>query len=283
MPEAFVIPKRAMAIFAHPDDVDFGCSGTLGSWIATAGTHVTYCVITSGQKGTHDPKASPEEMAETREREQRAAGAAIGVKEFVFLGRQDGELERSMALRGEWLRGAHALVGEEHRVDLEDGRGGGFPLHRARLTSPAMAEERSLGGNLNEAVRVGDTVRRRAGRWTPAVHALLRFLEREGFDAPRALGVDEQGREVLEYIEREAHPGNPVPLPDTVFAEEHMTAAARLLRRYHDLVTRFVAPPDARWRLVGPEPHEIICHNDWSPWNALFRNGSFALTLDWDL
>ena len=113
MPEAFVIPKRAMAIFAHPDDVDFGCSGTLGSWIATAGTHVTYCVITSGQKGTHDPKASPEEMAATREREQRVAGAAIGVKEFVFLGRQDGELERSMALRGEICR-----VIREHKPDV---------------------------------------------------------------------------------------------------------------------------------------------------------------------
>src|SRR5207247_922523 len=52
MADTFEIPKRAMAIFAHPDDVDFGCSGTLASWIATAGTHVTYCVITSGQKGT---------------------------------------------------------------------------------------------------------------------------------------------------------------------------------------------------------------------------------------
>jgi LmbE family N-acetylglucosaminyl deacetylase len=93
-----------MAIFAHPDDVDFGCAGTLASWIAQAGTHVTYCVITSGQKGTHDPKASPAEMAATREREQRAAGAAIGVQEFVFLGYQDGELERTMDLRGEVCR-----------------------------------------------------------------------------------------------------------------------------------------------------------------------------------
>src|SRR5438552_939889 len=74
MPEAFVIPKRAMAIFAHPDDVDFGCSGTLGSWIATAGTHVTYCVITSGQKGTHDPKASPEEMAALRAHRSQVGG-----------------------------------------------------------------------------------------------------------------------------------------------------------------------------------------------------------------
>ena len=113
MADAFTIPKRAMAIFAHPDDVDFGCSGTLTSWIRTAGTHVTYCVITSGQKGTHDLKTTPEQMAETRQREQRAAGEAIGVKEFVFLGHQDGELEVSMDLRGEVCR-----VIREHRPDV---------------------------------------------------------------------------------------------------------------------------------------------------------------------
>ena len=146
-----------------------------------------------------------------------------------------------------------------------------------------MAQERSLGGNLNDAVRVGDTVRRRAGPWTPAVHSLLRFLEREGFEAPRVVGIDERGREILEYIEGEAHAGNPVPLPDWAFREDHMRAAARLLRRYHDLVAGFRPTTDAVWRLVGPEPHELICHNDWSPWNALYRDGRFALTLDWDL
>ncbi len=93
-----------MAIFAHPDDVDFGCSGTLASWIAASGTHVTYCVLTSGQKGTHDPKTTPAEMALLREREQRDAGEAIGAKEFVFLRHQDGELERTMDLRGEVCR-----------------------------------------------------------------------------------------------------------------------------------------------------------------------------------
>ena len=146
-----------------------------------------------------------------------------------------------------------------------------------------MAEELSLGGRLNDAVRVGDTVRRRAGPWTPAVHALLRFLEREGFEAPHVLGIDERGREILGYIEGEAYPGYPVPVPHSVFRDDHMVGAAQLLRRYHDLVGRFAAPSDARWRLVGPTPHEIICHNDWSPWNALFRDGRFALTLDWDL
>jgi hypothetical protein len=146
-----------------------------------------------------------------------------------------------------------------------------------------VTPEFPLGGNLNDAVRVGDTVRRRAGPWTRTVHALLRFLEREGFEAPRVIGIDEQGRESLGFLEGEAHAGNPVPLPNEVFAEVHMVDAARHLRRYHDLVRRFVPPADATWRLAAPQPHEIICHNDWSPWNALFRDGRYALTLDWDL
>jgi len=113
VPDAtFPVPKRAMAIYAHPDDVDFGCSGTLASWIER-GTHVTYCVITSGQKGTHDPKKTPKQMARTREREQRAAGEAIGVRGFVFLGHEDGELEVSMKLRGEVCR-----VIREHKPEL---------------------------------------------------------------------------------------------------------------------------------------------------------------------
>jgi LmbE family N-acetylglucosaminyl deacetylase len=101
-----------MAVFAHPDDVDFGCSGTLAAWIA-AGTHVTYCALTSGQKGTHDPKMTPARLSAMREREQRAAGEVIGVKEFVFLGHQDGELEVTMKLRGEVCR-----VIREHKPNV---------------------------------------------------------------------------------------------------------------------------------------------------------------------
>ena len=92
-------------------------------------------------------------------------------------------------------------------------------------------DETPLGGNLNAAVRVGDTVRRTTGPWTPAVHALLRFLEERDFPAPRARGIDEQGREVLEYIEGEAHSGTLEPLPDHVMDEIHLVAAAKLLRR----------------------------------------------------
>ncbi|HEV8671716.1 MAG TPA: phosphotransferase [Candidatus Limnocylindria bacterium] len=143
--------------------------------------------------------------------------------------------------------------------------------------------EVALGGNLQQAVRVGETVRRRAGPWTPAVHALLRYLETAGFEAPRVRGIDEQGREILEYIPGETYAGSETPVPDHVFDEEHLVTAARLLRRYHDVVADFTPPMSAVWRLTAPTPHELICHNDWSPWNALFREGHLAVMLDWDL
>ncbi|MBI3521673.1 MAG: PIG-L family deacetylase [Chloroflexi bacterium] len=100
MADEFPLPKRAMAIFAHPDDVDFGCSGTLALW-ADRGVHITYCLLTSGNKGTHDPKMTPLRLSRIREKEQQAAGRVVGAKEFTFLRHDDGELEVSMKLRGE--------------------------------------------------------------------------------------------------------------------------------------------------------------------------------------
>lgn len=146
------------------------------------------------------------------------------------------------------------------------------------------AEEVPLGGNLSASVRVGDTVRRRAARWTPAVHALLQHLERSGFDAaPRPLGFDDRGRAVLQFIPGEVHEGWPDPMPRWVYEDQTtLVGAAQLLRRYHDACAGFVAPPDARWRIVAPGEHEVICHNDWSPSNALFRGRLQVVMLDWD-
>jgi len=146
-----------------------------------------------------------------------------------------------------------------------------------------MAEELALGGNLQDAVRIGDTVHRRAGPWTPAVHALLRYLEHAGFPAPRIVGMDTRGREVLHYIEGEAHNGTTEPLPRALLADELLISAAKLLRRYHDAVAEFRPPPNARWRLIAPTRYEVICHNDWTPWNALLRGGRVEVMLDWDL
>lgn len=64
--------------------------------------------------------------------------------------------------------------------------------------------------------------------------------------------------------------------------ESTLVGAARLLRRYHDAVAGFAAPPGARWRIVAPGEHEVICHNDWAPNNALFRGRLPVVMLDWD-
>ena len=145
-------------------------------------------------------------------------------------------------------------------------------------------EEVPLGGNLSASVRVGNTVHRRAGPWTPAVHALLTHLQRVGFGAaPQPLGMDEQGRAVLAFIPGDVYMGWPEPLPQWMFEDEiTLTAAAKLMRRYHDSIATFAPPPDARWRLVAPDAREVICHNDWSPSNAIFRDHVPIVMLDWD-
>ena len=147
-----------------------------------------------------------------------------------------------------------------------------------------MEEVPLVGGNFSASVRIGDTVHRRAGRWTPAVHALLSHLQRVGFGAaPQPLGMDEQGRAILAFIPAEVHPGWPDPLPQWMFEDEAtLVRAAKLLRRYHDSLQGFVPPPDARWRFVPPGAHEVICHNDWSPSNALFRGHVPIVMIDWD-
>lgn len=138
------------------------------------------------------------------------------------------------------------------------------------------------GGDLSTVVRVGNTVRRVPGYWTPAVHALLQHLEAVGFEeAPRTHGYDSQGREIVSYLPGEAATK---PLQPYVFTDETLGGVGSLLRRYHQAVTTFVPPPNARWRFwIGmPEEQEIVCHNDlWLP-NVVFRKGVPRGLIDWD-
>ncbi len=99
-------PTSALAIGAHPDDVEFGCGATLAKW-AAAGCVVHHLVLTDGSKGTWNPDADVPALIATRQTEQRDAarrlsGANAG--EVVFLGQIDGELTNSLALRGEVAR-----------------------------------------------------------------------------------------------------------------------------------------------------------------------------------
>ncbi len=115
MPEGTNEPlDRVMVIAAHPDDPEFGCAGTMLKW-SRAGKQITYVLLTSGDKGSHDPDIRPGRLAGLREDEQRAAAAELGVQEVVFLRRPDGLLENTLDLRRELssvirLRRPHVVV-----------------------------------------------------------------------------------------------------------------------------------------------------------------------------
>jgi hypothetical protein len=139
-----------------------------------------------------------------------------------------------------------------------------------------VPEELLRGGFVTQVVRIGDTVRRRPARNAEFVHRLLECLERAGWDgAPRFTGVDEQGREILSFL-----PGH-VPLQPAehmrVRSDDSLAAAAGLVRQFHDLT--------AGTSLAGS--CEVVCHNDLSPRNTIYRDRAGVLQpvafIDWDI
>jgi hypothetical protein len=155
-----------------------------------------------------------------------------------------------------------------------------------------QAEIPLAGGDVTEGVvRVGDTVRRPVGPHSPLVHALLTHLESVGFaGAPRFLGVDRAGREVLSYVEGEVA-GR--PRPPWIADEGRLASVGRLVRAYDDAAAPFVPPPGA---LPGTEPAgppgippapsyppELIGHVDITPENVVFRDGGAYALIDFDL
>ncbi|MEV0663711.1 aminoglycoside phosphotransferase family protein [Actinomadura luteofluorescens] len=145
-----------------------------------------------------------------------------------------------------------------------------------------MASEDVLqDGPHRQVVRVGDTVRRPVQPWTATVHALLEHLEAVGFPyAPRPLGIDEQGREILTFIEGESGPQGWAKVVD----DRGLSAFARLLRDYHDATVGFSPPEEAVWAcgasVLGEG--EVICHGDFGPWNAVWQGDQPVGIIDWD-
>jgi LmbE family N-acetylglucosaminyl deacetylase len=101
------VPERALAIGAHPDDIEFGCGGTLAKW-AAAGCEIHHMVCTDGSKGSWEAGEDLEALVATRKDEQRAASVALGGRgEVIFLGSTDGELEAGLSQRADvclWIR-----------------------------------------------------------------------------------------------------------------------------------------------------------------------------------
>jgi hypothetical protein len=136
-------------------------------------------------------------------------------------------------------------------------------------------EGRLTGGRQSEGiVRVGDTVRRPLHRNSKFVHALLRHFESVGFDgAPRFLGIDEEEREILSFMEGEVYvgadnDGDPVQL----LSDEQLVSAAQLIRRFHDTTAGTPLAGDC----------EVVCHSDLGQHNIVFRGEEAVGIIDWD-
>ena len=96
-------PASALVVTAHPDDIEFGCAGTVARWVQE-GTRVTYALLTNGAAGSSDPTLTRARLAELREAEQRASAKVVGVDQVEFLGHEDGLLEPTLELRKEVVR-----------------------------------------------------------------------------------------------------------------------------------------------------------------------------------
>lgn len=146
-------------------------------------------------------------------------------------------------------------------------------------------DEISLGGCLNDVVKVGDTVHRLVKN-QPALHAYLQYLQKAGMSGvPRFLGLDGQGREVLSYLpgKTQEH-GYPIDHP-CLRSEQTIAGMARFLRRLHDVSEGFLPEALARGWTNPDYPQdapETICHNDAAVWNFVFVEDRVAGLIDFD-
>ena len=129
------------------------------------------------------------------------------------------------------------------------------------------------GGRVTQGVvRIGDTVHRPPTQTSPFVHAVLTHLQKSGFSgAPRPLGSDKTGRDILSYLEGKV-PQNLGWYDDDVLGE-----AALLIRRYHDATSSLLAAQHAQALEL-----EVVCHNDLSPCNFVFQEGKPVALIDFD-
>ncbi len=164
-------------------------------------------------------------------------------------------------------------------LSLIDDKSGIF---RGNMYMSGFEEEEVLtGGNVSNVYRSGNTVRRELKSGSHKIHRLLKHLENKGFSyAPKFLGIDEKGREVLSFIEGEA--GN-YPLKQYMWSDDVLIEIGKMLRLYHDSVSDFSF--DDSWKSIDntPKPFEVLCHNDFAIYNIIFNDERPIGIIDFDV
>lgn len=131
-------------------------------------------------------------------------------------------------------------------------------------------------GNVGGAWRVGETVRRATGPWTPAVHALLEYLGPRLTNVPNVLGFDGHGREILSFL-----PGRVVDIDSEMLTMGQIESIVTWTRSFHCAVVAFAhAGP---WRFNEIPSWTLIGHNDIAPYNVCFNGDDLVGVFDWDL
>jgi LmbE family N-acetylglucosaminyl deacetylase len=219
-------PKRAMVIMAHPDDPEFFTGGTIALW-AREGVEIIYLILTNGNKGSDDPKMTPEQLTRLRQEEQRTAAGLLGVKTIIFLDEPDGELQVTLQLRQQVVREIR-----RHRPDViicpdpsvfyfgdtyinhPDHRAAGhvaleaiFPAARNAMYHPELLDEGLMPHAVREIYLAGST---QPNRWvdiTDVMDVKVQAIQSHASQLPdpqsaiervyqRAEAVDEYGRSV---------------------------------------------------------------------------------------
>lgn len=145
-----------------------------------------------------------------------------------------------------------------------------------------MSEQQLSSYEKRPIVHIGNTVHRPTGWWTPAVHELLKYLEKVDFKySPRVLGFDEQGREILSFIEGESGKDGWAK----IITDAGLRKYAKLLREYHDTITDFHPSEKSEWAYSkgGLKEGEIISHGDFGVWNIVWQNDEPVGIVDWDM
>lgn len=221
-------PQRALAVMAHPDDIEFMAGGLVSRW-AREGAELHYCLLTDGTGGSRDPSLTQAALAELRRAEQRAAGALFGVASYTFLGEPDGRLVASIALRlaiarvirqvrpdtvltcdPRFFYGPTYINHPDHRAAADATLAAVMPIANTRLAALELLDE---GLEPHDVARVVLAIPEQPTSWAPLAEAdlerkiaamqahvsqvggwdaasMIRQFARAGAEAARAAGVD---------------------------------------------------------------------------------------------